>query len=147
MTRGLGDRIAGLLLLGLAVWYWWVAGGFQDSFGDPVGPAAFPQLVAIPMGLFAAFLVLRPDADPSWPRLPALGRQLLVLATLLAVPALIETLGFPLTAALGTAVMARILGAAWLAAVTTGLAVGFGLYVIFDPLLGLPLPFAPDLGR
>lgn len=146
MTARLGDRIAGGILLLLAIWYWWVADGFEESFGDPVGPAAFPQLVAIPMGLFAAFLIVRPDRDATWIHVPGIFKQGITLAALLAYPALIEPLGFPLSTLVATAVLSRVLGGSWLQATLTGLAVGFGLFVTFDQLLGLSLPFLPTLG-
>ena len=145
MSRRLSDRVAGAIILALAVWYYWVSTGFRESFGDPVGPAAFPQMVAVPTGLFALFLILRPDPDPSWLHRPGIWRQLGALATLLAYPPLILPLGFPAATFLGVVVLARIIGAGWLAAVVTGLLVGPGLYVIFDPLLGLPLPLRPEM--
>ncbi len=143
LDRRLSDRIAGVIILALAVWYWWIANGFRESFGDPVGPSAFPQMVAVPTALFALFMIVRPDPSPAWVRGWRLARQAGFLATLLAYPLLIEPLGFPASTLLGTAVLARLLGARWLAAVITGLVVGPGLYVIFDPLLGLPLPLGP----
>lgn len=143
MTKGLSDRIAGAVILALAAWYWWVAEGFSESFGDPVGPAAFPQMVAVPTAAFALFLILRPDPDPVWIHVPGVWRQLATVATLFAYPYLIEPLGFPAATFLAGAALSRVLGAGWLAAALTGAALGPGLYILFDPLLGLPLPLLP----
>lgn len=145
MTRGLSDRIAGVILLALAVGFWVAASQYQVSFGDPVGPAAFPKLVAIPLGLFSLYLVARPDPDPQWIHWPGIVRQGVTLAVLLLYPLLLEPLGFPAAPALGSMILARILGGSWLQSVLLGLVVGGGLFVVFDTVLGLPLPFAPEL--
>ena len=145
MRKGLSDRVAGAIILALAIWYYWVATGFRQSFGDPVGPSAFPQMVAVPTGLFAIFLIVRPDPGPTWIHGTAGAfRQVAALLALVLFPILIGPLGFPAAAFIGVVVLARILGATWLAGTVTGIVVGIGLYVIFDPLLGLPLPLGPD---
>ena len=144
MRRGLSDRIAGAVILALAIWYYWASTGFRQTFGDPVGPAAFPQMVAIPTGLFAIFLIVRPDPGPTWVHGSGVWRQLAALGSLVLFPVLIGPLGFPAATFIGVLVLARILGATWLAGTVTGVSVGIGLYVIFDPLLGLPLPLGPD---
>lgn len=145
MTARLSDRIAGAILLALAVWYWIAAGGYAVSYGDPVGPAAFPRMLAVPLALFALFLIARPDPDPVWIHRSAATKQVITIGILLLYPLLIEPLGFPLSTAIGTAVMTRVLGAAWLPTIIFSIALGFGLFVLFDTLLGLPLPFEPDL--
>ena len=144
MTRGLSDRIAGAILLVLAIAYGLAATKFQVSFGDPVGPAAFPRLIAVPTALFALALLIRPDPDPVW-KAAAGVRQILTVAVLFAYPFVIEPLGFPLSTAIGAALLARLLGASWGSSAVLGVALGFGLFAIFDTLLGLPLPFGPDL--
>lgn len=141
-----GDRIAGAVVLVLSVLYWRAAGGIGGGFGDPVGPAAFPRLIAVPTGALALFLMIRPDPDERWWHGRQSGAQAAALASLLAVPFLIEALGFPITASLGGGALALVLGARALAALVTGLMVGFGLYLAFDTLLGLPLPGWPAPG-
>ena len=142
MTR-VSDRIAGAVFAALALWIWWKAGTFRIAFGDPVGPSAFPRLVALPMGLCALALLIAPDAEPRWPRGAALARQGAALAALAAYPALLVPLGFPIATAAAVAALARTLGAGWAQGVAAGAAMGAGLWVLFDPLLGLPLPLAP----
>jgi putative tricarboxylic transport membrane protein len=145
VTHRLSDRIAGAIFLALALWYGLSASGYQAGFSDPLGPSGFPRAVALPLGAFALFLILRPDPDPVWIHRSAAARQLVTLAILLAYPFALEPLGFPLATFLGTAFLGRVLGATWLQAVILGLVVGFGLFVIFDTLLGLPLPLEPAL--
>ena len=142
MAAGWSDRIAGVILLALAIAYWWLANNFQEAFGDPVGPSAFPKLIAIPMGLFALFMIVRPEPNPTWIT-PGALRQGLTLATLLLYPALIEPLGFPLSTFLGSLAFSRLMGGTWLQAVLTALGLGIGLFLVFDSLLGLHLPLLP----
>ena len=145
MISRLSDRIAGTIVLVLAIWYWWVASQFPASFGDPVGAATFPQMVAVPTGLFALYLIVRPDPDPVWVRVPAIWKQIITVAILLAYPPVIIPLGYPLATFFGATALSRVLGGTWLAAVGTGLVTGGGLFIIFDRLLGLPLPLLPGL--
>lgn len=140
----MSDRLTGLLIALLAIWYGWTATGFEEGFGDPVGPSAFPELLAVPLGVFAVYLVLRPDRDPLWPEGPALTRQLVMLGVLLAYPAVLEPLGFPLSTALAIMVMAILLGAPRRYAVYSGVALAIGLFVTFDQILGLHLPMLPS---
>ena len=146
MDTRLSDRIAGAVILALAVWYGWTASSYQQSFSDPVGPSLFPQLVAVPLGLLALALIVRPDPDPTWLHGSHKLRQGATLLILVAYPALIEPLGFPLSTTLGALLLARVLGAGWLPSTLTGLVVGIGLFLTFDTLLGLPLPLEPALG-
>ena len=146
MTARLSDRIAGALLLALAVWYWIEAGSYTVEFGDPAGPSLFPRVVAVPTALLAAVLIVRPDPDPVWFRWPHVRGQIATVVILFAYPLLIEPMGFPLSTALGSALLARILGGSWLQSVISGLAMGFGLFFLFDRGFGLPLPTGPIFG-
>ena len=138
-----GDRMLGAAMLVASAWFWWIAGSLDGGFGDPVGPAAFPRLVAVPTGLCALFLLLRPDPDARWLHGRQTGAQLLALVVLALYPAAIEPLGFPLASTLGAGALAMILGARSGPAAIVGVASGLGLYAVFDPLLGLPLPGLP----
>lgn len=146
LTGRLGDRIAGAILLALAVWYFIHAGSYTVAYGDPAGPALFPRAVAAPTGLLALVLILKPDPNVVWFRWPHVLAQVATLAVLIVYPMLIEPLGFPLSTTLGALLLARILGGSWLASVLSGLAMGFGLFFLFDWAFGLPLPVGPIFG-
>jgi putative tricarboxylic transport membrane protein len=137
------DRIAGLVFLVLAIWYGLTARSFEGGFGDPLGPARYPEILAVPIGLLSLVLLFKPDPEPVWPRGLPLARQTVTILVLFAYAILLEPLGFPLATIIGTAVLGRILGAAWLPSLASGVITGIGLYLIFDPLLGLPLPLYP----
>jgi putative tricarboxylic transport membrane protein len=139
----MSDRVAGLIILALTIWFGWTAGSYEASFGDPLGPAAFPQMLAVPAGILSLILILKPDPDPEW----VLGRpalkQLATLGVLIAYALLLEELGFVLATALGVVVMGRLLGAGWGRAAISGVVMSVTLFVVFDRLLGLPLPLYP----
>ena len=130
------------MLLG-AAWMWWAAGSLQGGFGDPVGPTAFPRLIAAPTGLCALVLMLRPGPDAVWLRGRQTGLQLAALAALLLYPAVVEPLGFPLATALGSAALALAMGAGPGRAAAVGAVAGAGLQAVFAGLLGLSLPALP----
>lgn len=137
------DRIVGTVIFVISVSAFWVARGYEAGFGDPLGPAVFPQMVAAGAAILSLGLILRPDPDPVAQSRSALIRQLATVAVLVGYVLLLEPLGFPLSTTLGTACLAMLFGAGPGRAGITGAAVGVSLFVIFDNLLGLPLPLAP----
>ena len=144
-TTRRGDRALGAVALAGSAWLWWEAGTLDGGFGDPVGPAAFPRLVAVPTGLLALLVLLRPDADARWWHGRQTLLQLAALAALLLYPAALEPLGFPLATALGAAALALVMGAGPARALAVGVVAGPGLQLVFSGLLGLPLPAWPGL--
>ena len=140
----MSDRLTGLLIAALAIWYGWTANNFEEGFGDPVGPSAFPKLLAVPMGLFALYLIVRPDPEPDWPARKPMFRQFGMLVALVVYPLVLEVLGFPLATALGLVVMAVLLGGPRTGSAISAVAISLGLFVLFDQVLGLHLPMLPS---
>lgn len=145
-TGRTGDRIAGTLILVFAIWYGIKAGEFTVPFGDPAGPGFLPRAISIPMGLFAIWMIVRPDPDQVWFRWPHVMGQIATVAILLAYPFVIEPLGFPISTSICAALLSRVLGGTWLQSVISGLIIGFGLFLIFDLVFQLPLPLGPIFG-
>jgi putative tricarboxylic transport membrane protein len=140
------DRWIALGLLALAGLYAWEARTFQAGFlVDPVGPRAFPLLLAGLMGLAALLLGLRPGAGrPAWPARPTWMRAGVLCAGLVAYGYLLEPLGY---VAATTAVMlglATLFGGPPARAGLASLAVVVTLYLLFSALLGLYLPAFPS---
>ena len=146
MDARMSDRIAGAIFLALAVWCWITAAEYAVDFSDPAGPALFPRMIALPLGLLSLFLIIRPDSDPGWLKWPQAAGQIATVIVLFVYPALLESAGFPLATILATLVLAKILGASWLQAALCGIAVGFGVFILFDWGFGLPLPIGSILG-
>jgi putative tricarboxylic transport membrane protein len=137
------DRIAGLIFLALSIAYGWTAGNYEASFGDPLGPAAFPQMLAVPAALFSLYLIVRPDPDPEWILGRPAMRQFATLAVLIGYALLLEDLGYVLATALGVTLMGRLLGSDWIKSALCGVVMSISLFLVFDYLLGLPLPLYP----
>ena len=138
--RAVSDRLTGLVLLALAVAYGVTASGYQAIIGDPLGPAVFPIVLAIPLGLLSLYLIVRPDLEPGWARGRALLKQGLALAAFVAYAYLLEPLGFIVTTLLAVVALGCLLGARLRDAGLAGLAIAVVLFVLFDVLLDLPLP-------
>jgi putative tricarboxylic transport membrane protein len=134
------DHLTGLALLVLAVAYGIAAGGYQAMIGDPLGPAVFPTALAVALGLLSLYLIVRPDAEPDWPRRRALLKQVLTLVAFVAYAYLLEPLGFLVSTFVAVAVLGWLLGARLWQAGAAGVAIAAVLFVLFDTVLGLPLP-------
>lgn len=141
----IGDRIAGAVLLALAIGAWWYSHTFTAGFMQPVGPGVFPRLVSVPLGLFSLYLILRPGFNQRWPHRAALLRQSGALLLLATYSFFLEPWGF-LPASLVTVILLiRLFGAGWKPSLACGALLTVGLYVLFEFALGMPLPNMPGL--
>ena len=136
----MSDRLTGLVLLALAIAYGVTASGYQAMIGDPLGPAVFPLVIAIPLGLFSLYLIVRPDPGPEWARGRPLLMQALSVITLLLYAYLLEPLGFIVSTFIAVVVLGWLLGAKLAQAGAAGLGIAVVLFVLFNNILGLPLP-------
>lgn len=136
----MSDRVFGVLLLIASVAYGLMASGYRVRFGDPLGPTIFPLILAVPTGLLSLVLIFRPDPEPSWVRGAGLNRQLSTLSVLVAYIFLLEPAGFLLSTAVAVLLLALLLGAPPGRALLTGAITSSILYLLFNNLLGLPLP-------
>jgi putative tricarboxylic transport membrane protein len=134
------DRLTGLVLLALAIAYGVTASGYEAMIGDPLGPAVFPLVIAIPLGLFSLYLIVRPDPGPDWARGRPLLMQALSVITLLLYAFLLEPLGFIVSTFVAVVVLGWLLGAKAARAGAAGLGIAVVLFVLFNNVLGLPLP-------
>ncbi|TLF50723.1 tripartite tricarboxylate transporter TctB family protein [Halomonas urmiana] len=141
----ISDRLAGAVLLVVAVVAWWLSHDYTSGFGQTVGPGAFPRLVSVPLGLLSLYLIVRPGVNQRWPERSALLRQLSLLVLLMVYAGLIQPLGFLPTALLTVTLMIRLFGATWRQALPFGLLLTLGLYLLFEFALGMPLPDMPGL--
>ncbi len=136
----MSDRIVGLGLALLAAWYGWTAGDYQADFADPLGPSAFPRMLAPLIAALGLWLVFRPDPEPDWSGGMTLVVQSVSVALMLAYALLIVPVGFLLATAVLAALLAAMLGARPLPAAASGAAVSVGTYLLFTELLELSLP-------
>jgi putative tricarboxylic transport membrane protein len=138
----LPDRLLGLALLALGAGIAWHAQSLEVAFAaDPIGPRAFPTLVAAVIGGCGLFVALRPNAlwEPAEQVVPGLAATAAMAAyALLLVPLGFIPATFLLCIVIALAFSARPLQAVLSAAVTAP-----GLWLLLDRLLDLPLPRGP----
>lgn len=145
--RGVSVRVLGAVILVVAALYAWVGRTYSAPFGDVLGPSVFPVLVAVPAMLLAASLVAFPSGEVAWPPPGRLARQAGGLAVLVGYAWLLVPLGFPLATFGLIAGLALVLGGAPGSSLALGALASFGLWALFDRVLGLPLAFlGPWLG-
>lgn len=137
----MSDRIVGVLLFMLAVGYGLQAGTFETMIiTDPLGPSAFPELLAILLGLSSIYLIVRPAPGAQWPRGLALLHLVLTVIVLLIYAYVLVPVGFIPATFVALAVLAVQLGTRIVPATLMGLLASVGLFATFDMFLGLPLP-------
>lgn len=110
---------------------------------EPVGPKAFPFILAVLMAACSVILLARPDGDVEWPQMPLLGKGAVLVVVLLAYASFFEVLGFPLSTAAMVLAVSKIYGGRTIPGMLTGISIGVLCYLIFDRLLQVSLP----LGR
>jgi putative tricarboxylic transport membrane protein len=124
------------------------------GYWTPIGPGAgfFPLVIAVVLaaasitwglsqwrGTEPAADVAGADADIERPA--SLGRIVVTLASLLALAALLEILGFQLAVLLFLFFHLKVLGSQrWRITVPVAVAGSFGLYLLFDKVLSVSLP-------
>lgn len=138
----LPDRALALLLLLLAALAIWSAQGLVVPFaGDPVGPKAFPTVVALVLGLAALALLLRPGL--GWESAGRPWRGIVCIAAMLAYAFIVVPLGFILSTALLCLVIARAFAGNWAQSLLAAALTAPGLFLLLDRVLDLPLPRGP----
>lgn len=110
---------------------------------EPVGPRAFPLLLAGLLALGGAWLLLRPSAHASGLAAAPLARLGLALGAVFAYALLFQWLGFVLATALMALPVGRAFGGGWGRSALAGLVLGLVLFVLFDRVLDVVLPAGP----
>jgi putative tricarboxylic transport membrane protein len=131
----------GIALIGLAAFIAVQAMQLKTTFSyEPVGPKAFPIVLAIVLALLSLVMVFRPGPNGEWPHKALALRLLLVLALLLAYAVLFTQLGFIVSSLLTVTALARLFGASWVKALMTGALMSVVGYFLFTTALGISLP-------
>lgn len=133
-------RLSGAAIFVIAALYTWYGRGYSAPFGDVLGPSVFPMIVGILAMVLSASLVVFPSGQVAWPDRSHMLRQIAALAVLLGYTFLLLPLGFPIATFGLIACLGVVLGGAPLKAVALGAVLSPGLWVLFDQVLGLPLP-------
>lgn len=137
----MSDRILGTTALVLAAGMAAVAWGYVAPVEyEPVGPRAFPLLLALGMAVCGAWLVLRPAAPVRWPQGLQLRRIAICILAIVVYAALFQVAGFVLATALMSLPVGRVFGGSWRQCALTGVVLGVVLYLLFDRALDVVLP-------
>jgi putative tricarboxylic transport membrane protein len=136
------DRVLGGLLILVAAAATWHAQTLVVPFAaDPIGPRAFPTIVAAVLALSGVVLLLRPGKVEmefgSWPRAAA------ILMACFVYPLLLQPLGFVPATALLCFVAALAFRARPVGAGVSAILTAITFFVLLDQLLDLPLPRGP----
>ena len=140
-SGGVADRIAGALLLVVAVAVWAEATTFDVAFlTDPVGPKALPFVVALMLAAGGIRTLTRPREEITLPGRSGLNRIASAFTVFLLYAACLPWLGFFLSTTLVVAGLAILFGGPWKGGVAAGLTLSASLWLLFVGLLSLPLP-------
>lgn len=134
------DRLAGLCFFLLAAGYVWLSAGYTAGFGDPLGPAIFPRVIGIPAILLGLSLMIWPRHNAIWAGPAGLLRQAAALGLLLGYALLLEPVGFVPSTFAAVLGLGLLMGAPPVRGLLTAGIAAPGLYLLFDRLMGLPLP-------
>lgn len=140
----MSDRVLGVVCVVASAAMAWAAQDYAAAISyEPVGPRAFPLLLACGLGLSGLWLVLRPSAGAEafhgvpWKSTAACA------AAVLAYALLFQWLGFALATALMAVPVGMAFGGSWKQSLAGGAALGLVLFLLFDKLLDVVLPTGP----
>ena len=137
----MADRILGLALLALAIFYGAIAFTIKAPFQyDPLGPESWPKLLAFVLGICAIVVIMKPDPDPDWGDRSSLSKLAMCLAGLIVYAMAFEPLGYMLSTLIFCGVMAWYCGASLRGSAIFALIAGIGGWVLFEHVLDLQVP-------
>jgi putative tricarboxylic transport membrane protein len=137
----MSDRVLGAVCVVAGAGMAWAARDYAAPISyEPVGPRAFPLLLAGLMVLSGLWLIVRPG-----PQGFGLAREHVqpiasVVAAVFVYAALFEILGFPVATALMAVPVGRAFGGSWKQSLAGGVVMGGLFYLLFDKVLDVVLP-------
>jgi putative tricarboxylic transport membrane protein len=137
----MNDRILGIAALVFAALMAWFGWGIQAPFSyEPVGPRAFPLLLAAIIALCGAWLTFkgRGRAEPNPPGANVRIALMVVYCFLYAL--FFEALGFIIATTAMTILVGRLFGGAWIKVAIGGLVMSVLFFLLFDRVLDVVLP-------
>ncbi|UJW83266.1 tripartite tricarboxylate transporter TctB family protein [Hydrogenophaga sp. SL48] len=140
----MSDRVLGAVCVVASAAMAWAAQDYAAAISyEPVGPRAFPLLLAVGLGLSGLWLVLRPTGGAESFRGVPWKATALCAAAVLAYALLFQWLGFALATALMALPVGMAFGGSWKQSLTGGAALGLVLFLLFDKVLDVVLPTGP----
>jgi putative tricarboxylic transport membrane protein len=137
----MSDRILGAVCVVASAGMAWAARDYAAAISyEPVGPRAFPLLLAGLMAVGGGWLVLRPTLRAGVFRGVPLKATMLTALAVLVYALLFEVLGFALATAVMAVPVGMAFGGSWKQSLAAGAGLGLTLYFLFDKLLDVVLP-------
>jgi putative tricarboxylic transport membrane protein len=137
----MSDRILGAVCVVAAAGMAWAAQSYAPAFSyEPVGPRAFPRLLAGLMAIGGAWLMIKPTLVGSPFQQGSVRLIGLSVLTVFVYAFLFEILGFPLATAVMAVPVGMAFGGTWKQSLIGGAGMGLAFYVLFDKLLDVILP-------
>lgn len=140
----MSDRIFASICIALAVLMGWGATIIEESFiQDPLGPKAFPLVIAVVLAACGVAMFLRPDEDPVWPHRRKQIQLLWTIGAMILYVQFLPVVGFLVATAIGAGFLSWQLGASVKQACWGGFGISVSIYVVFKLILGLSLARGP----
>ena len=137
----MSDRILGAVCVVASAGMAWAARDYAAAISyEPVGPRAFPTLLAGLMAIGGSWLVLRPTLKSGVLRGVPLRATALCALAVLVYALLFEVLGFALATTVMAVPVGMAFGGRWPQALAAGAGLGLGGWFLFDKLLDVVLP-------
>lgn len=137
----MNDRVLGVFALILAALMTWAGWDLEAPFAyEPVGPRAFPLLIALIIGLCGLWLVIK-GGNPIERNPPRANARITVMVVIIAAYAfLFQWLGFIISTALMTVFVGRLFSGSWTKCAIGGVVMGISFFLLFDKVLDVVLP-------
>lgn len=137
----LNDRVLGAAALVVAACLAWYGHDLQAPFAyEPVGPRAFPMLVAAIIALCGVRLVIK-GGNPAEPNAPGANARIsLMVAVVAGYAVAFQWLGFVIATTIMAVLVGRLFGGTWLKGLLGGAVMGLGFFLLFDKVLDVVLP-------
>ncbi|RMX08001.1 tripartite tricarboxylate transporter TctB family protein [Corticibacter populi] len=137
----MNDRKLGIAALALAVVMFWQGWGLEAPFSyEPLGPRAFPLLIAAVMAVCGIVLVVK-GGGQSEPNPPGASLRIGAMFLVIVGYALIyQPAGFIIATALMTMLVGRLFGGGWLKPAVCGVLGSVLFFFLFDRVLDVVLP-------
>lgn len=140
----MSDRIFGAFGLLFAVLMAWATTLIEESFiQDPLGPKAFPLVIAALVALSSLVMLFKPDDEPTWPPLAKWLELTITIGVMVAYAYVLPELGFVISSSLITAFLIHRLGGSLKQATVAGVLISVGVFVVFGYGLHLSLAKGP----
>lgn len=135
------DRFIGVICVVVGLVMAITAKDYQAAIAyEPIGPKAFPLILALMLILLGLSLAIKPTLHQVSFSVSQLKTTGLAMIGILLFALLFQWLGFILSTWMMTILLARAFGGTWKNGTIYGLGLSLGLFVLFDRLLDVILP-------